>query len=370
MDKKCLFITDTDFNKKHLTGAHRRFQELVLGFAELSCQVTVIAYPCEWLHRDDIIFLPIIKKKNHKFSDHIAGISVMFHALNAYRRIIEYDYAVSFGPTISICYHTSGYRHIISLFREDLVGYQKAIGAGRAKQFYFQLQERAAVCASEKIIVQCRNDREALLNRNRKFCKNLEERVFVQTNNANASWMKLLDLPAGHENRSQVRLLFIGDFSNARKGHGILLPALARLIEDGCPMEAWIVGDGKEKVTYEEQYQAYPAIRFLGRVSNVPELLSSCDMEVVPSLIDSCPNTVLEALNAGIAVYGTNTGGIPDLLQDNSYLFEPNADSIYLFLKKKIEQKRYFKDAEEQKKLRYALTFSWPERIMNIITEQ
>ena len=101
-------------------------------------------------------------------------------------------------------------------------------------------------------------------------------------------------------------------------------------------------------------------------MKDISEYFSKCDFEIVPSLIDSCPNTILEGLNSGIAVYGSNTGGIPDLLEEE-YLFEPSSDAIYEFIKNLIQTKRYRSDSEKQIALKDRLTFDWGSRIVNII---
>ena len=90
---------------------------------------------------------------------------------------------------------------------------------------------------------------------------------------------------------------------------------------------------------------------------------------IVPSLIDSCPNTILEALNAGMAVYGANTGGIPELLVNQEFMFNPDIDSIYFFLKKVIINKLYINDAILQKKNRDNLTFDWADKLLGNIAK-
>ena len=199
------------------------------------------------------------------------------------------------------------------------------------------------------------------------MCKGLKDKVFVQINNINTSWMKVTTKDNTADD-GIVRIMFIGDFSNSRKGHSILLPAMKKLIDNGIKLELLIAGDGLEKNSYEKEYSEYSTIKFLGRINNVNDYLVKCDINIVPSLMDSCPNTILEGLRVGVATYGAKTGGIPDLLNNNdSYMFEPNEDGIYYFMFNKIKNKKYILDEEEQKALVKKLTFDWGKNIELII---
>ncbi len=60
-----------------------------------------------------------------------------------------------------------------------------------------------------------------------------------------------------------------------------------------------------------------------GRVADPFLVIGGSDLLVVPSLFDSYPNSVLEALHAGTPVIGSRVGGIPDQLQYEELLFPP-----------------------------------------------
>lgn len=267
----------------------------------------------------------------------------------------------------TLCYKMCGYKHIVSLFREDLVGYHECLGEAKEKIAYFRWLEWTAVKVSEKIIVQCRNDRESLLSRYEKHCKGLRNKLYIQANNANASWMNSQPVQHTKSDDCVPKILFIGNFSDVRKGHKQLLEAAKILLDEGKKFLLFLAGDGKQFHYYKSKYQDYKQIVFLGRVTDMKKYFEICDFEIVPSLIDSCPNTVLEAFNAGIAVYGANRGGIPDLLQEDIYMFEPNKKDIARFLRDVIDNERYIEDAVKQRKLKKVLNFDWVNAIEEII---
>lgn len=366
MKNTFLFVTDTYYKEGKLTGAHKRFLELVRGISKIA-NVILITRDIPQLKDIEAERYLIGEKRRRIIPAHINGMMDLAHTLIKIKNKLSYDYAISFGPTNTICLKWCGYKHIISLFREDLIGYQEVLNASKIKLRYSQWIEKTALLGSDKVLVQCKNDRNNLIMRNMKYDSKIDKKVFIQVNNANASWMHTDCIEHNEILDGKIRILFIGDFSDKRKGHNVVLPAIARLLDDGYKIEFLVAGDGKELDQYKNLYKKYDEIKFMGRVENISYYLSISDFEVVPSLIDSCPNTVLEGLNAGIAVYGANTGGIPDLLSEDRFLFEPNSDSIYSFLKNVIENSCYIEDAASQKAAKDRLTFDWVLAVKKII---
>lgn len=367
--KTFLFITDTDYEKGNLTGAHKRFLELVKDISE-SYNVMLVSRAIPELKGYDNVKRYDLPKKNPRFVPaHINKIIKICRILHKEKKNIVYDYAVSFGPVDTFCYGINGYKNITTLFREDFVGYKKIENVSGLKLWYFKMLERYAVKHSQKIIVQCEDDKKALIRRCGKYDNNLKSKIYIQVNNVNASWIRKHKVPVKKHN-DIIKIMFIGNFSDARKGQQILLPAVKKLLDDGYCLELFVLGDGRQLEKYKNEYSGYKNIKFLGRVKDVNGLLSESDFEMVPSLMDSCPNTVLEGLNAGVAVYGTNVGGIREILQNDNYLFQPTVDSIYKFIKKKIDGKQYIKDARDQRSVKENLTFNWSGRILGIITRQ
>lgn len=364
--KTYLFITDTFYNSTNLTGAHCRFLELVREVSK-TCNIILVSRDIPQLNDLIAVRYKIGEKKRKYIPYHINGMLDICKTLKRIKKKIQYDYAISFSVNSSYYYKICGYKNVISIFRDDFIGYKEVLNTSKTKLLYSKWIEKKAVSASDKIIVQCKSDRNNIIKRNRKYCKDIEKKVFIQINNANASWMNENIEEKEEKSNKKITGLFIGDFSNKRKGHEILLPAFARLIDNGIKAELIVAGNGKDLDKYRDKYINYTDIKFLGRVSNISHYLSISNYEIVPSLIDSCPNTVLEGLNAGIAVYGSNTGGIPDLLLNEKYLFNPTEESVYKFLENIIQNKKYIQDTIDQRKIREKLTFNWGQKIKEII---
>ena len=103
-------------------------------------------------------------------------------------------------------------------------------------------------------------------------------------------------------------------------------------------------------------------------MDNPLSVLKSSDLLVVPSLADSCPNTVMEALYTGIPVIGSRAGGIPEILKDEEALFDTQSSSIVERIERlQADRTAYEHLRERQRKRAEELEFDWPERIMQLI---
>ena len=57
-------------------------------------------------------------------------------------------------------------------------------------------------------------------------------------------------------------------------------------------------------------------IQFLGRRSDIDDLLSAADFFVLPSDIEGLPMAILEAMAHGLPIVASNVGGIPEIIDD------------------------------------------------------
>jgi glycosyltransferase involved in cell wall biosynthesis len=68
-------------------------------------------------------------------------------------------------------------------------------------------------------------------------------------------------------------------------------------------------------------------VRFLGRRSDIPELLHLSDVLVLPShpAVETLPMAVLEAMAAGVPVVASAVGSVPDIIENgkNGRLIAP-----------------------------------------------
>src|SRR5215470_14200388 len=132
--------------------------------------------------------------------------------------------------------------------------------------------------------------------------------------NSNREWL----FP---ESAGRKLIVLVGNMNSDVKGHPVLIAAAADIVKTHPEVQFVLVGDGPRRRDYESIVQAAGAKQFflfLGRRSDVPEILACCDIAVLPSLAEGLPNAVLEYLASGLPVVATALGGNVEVVQDEA----------------------------------------------------
>lgn len=114
-----------------------------------------------------------------------------------------------------------------------------------------------------------------------------------------------------------LNLVAIGRF-NPQKNFPWLIRALA-----GCqsPWHLSLIGDGSQRTEIEQAIAdcgLHDHIRLLGWLpeNEMRDVLRHSDILVMPSTSEGNPVAAIEALKAGVAILGSNIGGLSDLVED------------------------------------------------------
>jgi glycosyltransferase involved in cell wall biosynthesis len=118
------------------------------------------------------------------------------------------------------------------------------------------------------------------------------------------------------------------------KGHGVLFRAIPQIVEECGATVFLLAGDGPHRGAMEREVAEHGAgdhVRFLGRRGDVPALLGLADVAVLPSLAESFGFAALEAMDLGVPVVASATGGLPEVVSDGlTGLLVPPADASAL----------------------------------------
>jgi glycosyltransferase involved in cell wall biosynthesis len=113
--------------------------------------------------------------------------------------------------------------------------------------------------------------------------------------------------------------LLVGVIANLRpeKGHATLLKAVPSVVER-FPRVHFVIA-GPDPLKYGQSLREMakslcPHVSFLGDCDDVPELLAALDIFVLPSLSESLPNALMEAMSAGRPVIASAVGGCKELV--------------------------------------------------------
>lgn len=129
-------------------------------------------------------------------------------------------------------------------------------------------------------------------------------------------------------------VVLVGNMHTDVKGHPWLIAAAPAVVREFPATRFVLAGDGASRSAFEQQV-ADLGLRenflFLGRRSDIPDVLASCDIAVLPSRAEGLPNAVLEYMAAGLPTIASRVGGNPELVQDGvTGLLVPAQDAAAL----------------------------------------
>lgn len=137
------------------------------------------------------------------------------------------------------------------------------------------------------------------------------ERVYVTHNG-----LDLSTIPVAARTRKDglCRILTIGNVRHV-KGHDLLVRAAALVVAQYPNTRFLIAGEVLEPPYYQElqasvqKYGLQHHVLFLGKISDLPQLLCEADFFVLPSRSEGFSNALIEAMAAGLPSVATDVGG-------------------------------------------------------------
>jgi glycosyltransferase involved in cell wall biosynthesis len=118
--------------------------------------------------------------------------------------------------------------------------------------------------------------------------------------------------------RSRIVSVLANMYSRV-KGHGCLISAARIVCECEPDVVFLLIGDGPERPRLEAQARDAGLdkhVVFIGRRTDVPELLACCDLSVLPSENEGFPNALLESMCSGLPVVATAAGGSKEIIEN------------------------------------------------------
>lgn len=110
------------------------------------------------------------------------------------------------------------------------------------------------------------------------------------------------------------------------KDYFSVLKALKLLKESNHSFIYIIIGKGplQEQITTKaKEYGLNKCVRIVNNTENVADYLKISDVFIHSSKGEGCSNAILEAMAAGLPIIASNTGGTPELINDNNgFLFD------------------------------------------------
>ncbi len=140
--------------------------------------------------------------------------------------------------------------------------------------------------------------------------------------------------PALPREPNVVRIGMISRMNHPVKRHDLFLRVAARLAHRFPQLQFVLVGDGPLRAGLEglvARLELTDRVHFLGERRDIPAVLASLDITVLPSSSESLSNVILESMAAGVPVVAARVGGNPEVVEDGTtgFLFNPGDEEAF-----------------------------------------
>jgi L-malate glycosyltransferase len=135
--------------------------------------------------------------------------------------------------------------------------------------------------------------------------------------------------PALPRQTGRLRVGMIARMNAPSKNHAAILQAAARLKDRHAAVEFLFIGDGPLRPQLEREAERLGVagqVRFFGDRQDIPAVLASLDISVLPSASESLSNAILESMAAGLPVVAYRVGGNSELVSDETGILVPPGD--------------------------------------------
>lgn len=129
-------------------------------------------------------------------------------------------------------------------------------------------------------------------------------------------------------------ILHVGGFM-PEKNHKGLIRIFSNLIQEIPNAKLLLIGEGKLKAEIEAlviQLKLSQNVVFLGRRNDVQQIMSCCQVLVLPSLIEGLPGVILESFINKLPVVAYDVGGIKEVVihKKTGWLVDKNNETVFL----------------------------------------
>lgn len=133
--------------------------------------------------------------------------------------------------------------------------------------------------------------------------------------------------PEPQAENQPIRVGMIARMNARYKNHSLFLRAAARIAPRFPQVRFALVGDGP--ILPEIERQAFELgitekVEFLGERHDIPAVLATMSVSVVPSASESLSNVILESMAAGVPAVASDVGGNRELLAEDRGLLVPS----------------------------------------------
>jgi glycosyltransferase involved in cell wall biosynthesis len=164
----------------------------------------------------------------------------------------------------------------------------------------------------------------------------------------------------------RIRCLYVSNAS-MYKHQWMVIRAVASLRRRGHDLELCLAGGGKgpalklmrEAIAAEDPAGTFVETREFVPHADVPDLLAKADLFVFASSCENMPNTLLEAMSAGLPIACSDRGPMPEVLRDGGVYFDPEDPGSIANAIEKILVDADLRSSIALKARKYSEEYSW-----------
>lgn len=146
--------------------------------------------------------------------------------------------------------------------------------------------------------------------------------------------------PKKYKNKNKYSLLTAAAVDVRYKGQQYVIKAIRCLKDRGLFYDYYLAGGGEQEYLKRiaERNHVEKQVHFLGSLTHddLLEYMRKIDFYIQPSLQEGLPRSVIEAMSCGCVCFGSNTAGIPELLEDSQIFKRRSVKSIVKILSKPL----------------------------------
>lgn len=152
---------------------------------------------------------------------------------------------------------------------------------------------------------------------------------FVEMDKIQSATQSTADLRASFATEEEKVLVHISNFRPVKRVDDVA--KIFAKVRQSIPSKLLLVGDGPERHNIElmcREYGMCQDVHFLGKLKNPTEALHISDLFLLPSETESFGLSALEAMSVGVPVIATNTGGLPEVVENGVSGFLSNLGDV------------------------------------------
>lgn len=151
-------------------------------------------------------------------------------------------------------------------------------------------------------------------------------------------------------NCKELKIVTVASVQLKYKGQEYVMKAISCLKKVGFDIKYYLIGGGNNErlKKFVKKYNVEDNVIFKGSFPHdeIFKLLSEMDLYIQPSLQEGLPRAMIEAMSVGMPIIGSNTGGIPELI-DHKCIFKKKDTKKIISMVKNIDNNFLVKQSEK-----------------------